>query len=249
MLGTADDGRIVSARRRCLSGSALKLIACATMLLDHVAAHLLRFQAAYTRVLFSAFGADVSWYWIFRSIGRIAFPVYVFLLVEGFLHTRNRVRYGASLGAFALISEVPWDLEHFGVALELSSQNVFFTLLLGYLALCALEAFDANQAAQALALLACFFAVCAIRADYGLMGFGLILVTYGLKHHEALRDAASMGVLSSEPQAILAYPLLALYDGTRGFVGTGALVKYAFYAFYPIHLLIIAVIKMWLGYV
>ena len=219
------------------------------MLLDHVTAHLLRYQLPYTRVLFTAFGTQITWYWIFRSIGRIALPVYAFLLVEGFHHTRSRARYAASLAVFALISEVAWDLEHFAVPLELTSQNVFFTLLLGFLSIWAIEEFSASKPACVLALLACFVAALSLHADYGLSGVGLILVMYGLERHELLRDAASLGMLAFEPQAIIAFPLIALYDGERGFVGKGFAAKYAFYLFYPAHLLVIALIKMWLGYV
>ena len=78
---------LIPGKYRVLSGSALKLIAVVTMLIDHIGFALLSQNPI---VLFSAFGYSVTLYSIARSIGRIAFPIFAFLLVEGFLHTRNR---------------------------------------------------------------------------------------------------------------------------------------------------------------
>ena len=238
---------LLPTQARCLSGSALKLIACATMLIDHCAALILVLDPAYTETLFVCGGIRVSWYLILRSIGRIAFPIYVFLLVEGFFHTRNRARYALSLAIFALISEPIWDYARYGTLLQPGSQNVFFTLLFGFLAMCAIEEFRQEPLTLTLSLLCCVILAFAFCADYGPMGLGLILVTYGLRSREALRDAASVCVLQSEPQAILAYPILAFYSGRRGFVGTNPVLKYAFYAFYPAHLLVLGLILHAMG--
>ena len=234
--------RILPVQARCLSGSALKLIACATMLLDHVAGLLFVHMPQMTATLFVAFNKQISWYYLCRSIGRIAFPIFVFLLVEGFFHTRNRVRYGVSLAIFALISEPIWDYARFGTFAQFGSQNVFFTLLIGYLAMCAVEELRGMPVFMVFALAYCVYMAFSLHADYGPMGLALILVTYGLRSREALRDAASICVLQSEAQAILAYPLLALYNGKRGFVGKSIVAKYAFYAFYPVHLLVLGLI-------
>ena len=239
--------RIVPASYRCLSGSALKLIACVTMLLDHVTALILTHDSAFTVPVVALFGKGYSWYFLFRSIGRIAFPIYVFLLVEGFMHTRNRLRYGISLGVFALISEPIWDFAHFGTFYQTGSQNVFFTLLVAYIAMCLVEEFDHDQLIVVLGLACCVILAFTLKADYGPMGLALGLVTYGLRRHEALRFAASICVLQVEPQAAFSFPFMALYNGKRGFVGKGNVLKYAFYAFYPVHLLILGLILVWMG--
>ena len=103
------------AKFQVLSGSALKLIAITLMLIDHTGLMILYNYPATTATLFSFGGVDYSWYRIFRDIGRAAFPIFCFLLVEGFLHTHNRKKYGLNL-FLLLISpgvgkhEVPWNL-------------------------------------------------------------------------------------------------------------------------------------------
>ena len=118
--------QIIPERWKVLSGSALKCIALITMIVDHTAYVLLT--------------KGTHLYTVMRAIGRLAFPIYCFLITEGFLHTRDRKKYGIRLFLFALISELPWNLMNRGTLLY-EKQNVFLTLLLGYLGLCAVEYF------------------------------------------------------------------------------------------------------------
>lgn len=135
-------------RIKGISGSTLKLIAIFTMLIDHTAATILD-KTLIARGLLSLdptdtaavmqfyadngviYGANI----VMRLIGRIAFPIFCFLLVQGFLHTRNVTKYAIRLALFAAISEVPFDLAFKNRILEFSYQNVFFTLLIGLLTL------------------------------------------------------------------------------------------------------------------
>ncbi|MBQ6875773.1 MAG: hypothetical protein IJN46_06025, partial [Lachnospiraceae bacterium] len=106
-----------------LSADALKWIAMVTMFIDHL---------AYTSL--NPYGPHyVEMYTVMRTIGRIAFPLYCFLLVEGFMHTGNYRRYVLRIGLFALLSEIPFDLALMDSVLEFRSNNVFFTLLAGLL--------------------------------------------------------------------------------------------------------------------
>ena len=122
-------------RRGYLSGSTLKLIAVITMLIDHIGAFILSDLPAGEIVLLATGDFTFTVYNAFRLVGRTAFPIYCFLIAEGAVHTRNRIRYGCNLLIFACISEIPWDLIH-ADSLLYERQNVFFTLLFGYLCIC-----------------------------------------------------------------------------------------------------------------
>ncbi len=134
--------------KKGITGSSIKIIAIVAMLIDHIAAALI------TRVLIdnglgtldatdptayaswmSQNGALYGLMMVMRCIGRLGFPIFCFLLVEGFQKTSNRLKYAMRLALFALISEIPFDLAISGTWLEFGYQNVFFTLLLGMLAI------------------------------------------------------------------------------------------------------------------
>lgn len=104
-----------------LSGSALKVIAMISMVIDHVALYLMEH--------------GIVLYETMRCIGRIAFPVFAFLIAEGFIHTRSRYRYFFTLLGFAVISEIPWYLLNGADG----THNVMFTLALGVATLMVLE--------------------------------------------------------------------------------------------------------------
>jgi hypothetical protein len=141
-----------------ITGSTLKIIAIVTMFIDHVGASLFEHYMS----ILDASGPDICreiitsklpglWQdWmgdivavqsidlILRAIGRIAFPIFCFLLVEGFLHTRNVKKYLIRLFIFAFISDIPFDLAFFA-EIGLNHQNVFFTLFLGVSALACID--------------------------------------------------------------------------------------------------------------
>jgi hypothetical protein len=130
-----------------LSGSGLKIIAMISMLTDHIAACIIEryMDSAGIALEFMTPNGSVNLiyiiYFVMRLIGRLAFPIYIFLLVEGFLHTRSRVKYLVRLLIFALVSEIPFDVAFqlepcevkSGSLFEFTYQNVFFTLALGLL--------------------------------------------------------------------------------------------------------------------
>ena len=125
-----------------ISGSVLKWIAVITMAIDHMGAG---FLESYVMNAWggSPIGNTFAGRWneilsvdqILRYIGRPAFPIFCFLLVQGFLHTRDVKKYAIRLGIFALISEIPFDLALHIRPFHWQNQNVFFTLLLGLLAI------------------------------------------------------------------------------------------------------------------
>lgn len=222
-------------RMRVFSGSVLKLIAIFSMLIDHTA---VCFSLGAEVTLFSLGGKAFTLYAILRYVGRIAFPLFVFLLVEGFRHTKNRRRYGMRLFLFAVISEIPYNLFRSGNWFD-AKQNVFFTLLLGYLALCALESKHKKWAsAEIVGLFAVAFF---LRADYGYAGFVFILLVYALCKMPLLGAMMSACVLSIASAA--AFVPIGLYNGERGFARSRT-VSYLFYVFYPLHLLVLVLMKI-----
>ena len=118
-----------------LSNSVLKNIAYLTMLIDHF------FAVIFTEIMrrHSMAGYDTELmsrvYSVGRAIGRVSFILFAYLMVEGFLHTKSRPKYLLRLGIFALASEIPFDLAFSGQAIDLSSQNIFFTLFISMLVL------------------------------------------------------------------------------------------------------------------
>lgn len=205
---------------QCLDSFQLKCIAIVSMALDHTGAVLYPSQI-----------------WL-RCLGRIAFPIFCFLIVEGFFHTHDVRRYMGRLGVFALISEIPYDLAFRGVPLEYAHQNVFFTLLIGIGMMVLLERNREWPVKAVILLLAMWLAVL-IRSDYNFRGVLLIFVFYIF--HESRWLAVTAGGLWNflyqgviQKYGVLSVLPLALYNGERG-----RKMKYFFYIFYPAHLLLL----------
>ena len=261
----------VQTRLPHLSGTELKWIAILSMLLDHIGASLIEgvyFQRSVAEMSGSLQqtalppSALFGWVWqldqILRTLGRFAFPIFCFLLVEGFLHTRHFQRYCLRLLVFAFLSEIPFDLAIFGEPVYGDAQNVFFTLLTGLLVMWGLSRAEANalrthaDLRSAFALLpqmcilfAGFAAVILLRSDYDVFGILLIAILYMTRQNRRLQliCGAVICLLYSIP-ATLTFLLIACYDGTRG--KGGKFLQYFFYAFYPLHLLLFGLLRLFL---
>lgn len=141
------------ARKKGISGSTIKIIAVVAMLIDHIAAALLTRMLlirGFNTIMYSNdFEKITQWvienaalYYsvmLMRMVGRLGFPIFCFLLVQGFQKTRSVKKYAMRMALFALISEIPFDLAISGTVMDFGYQNVYFTLLLGLLALCAID--------------------------------------------------------------------------------------------------------------
>lgn len=258
-------------RQGGLSGSAVKLIAIALMAVDHVGAVVLeRLLVAHgltelaTAEQVTAFLAEYgALYWTdfaLRLAGRVAFPLFCFLLVEGFVHTHSVKRYALRLAAFALLSEIPFDLATSGSLLGKTTwwnpayQNVFFTLLVGLLTIWGMDA-CAKRAAwpkwgQRLAELgvcaAGMGAAIVLRADYDFAGVLAIVLFYVLRRRRNWAGAAGCAALLAkgimEASSFVALLPISLYNGRRGLR-----LKYFFYCFYPVHLLLLWLVCVGLG--
>ena len=222
-----------------LSGSVLKMIAVILMIIDHTAGHIL--TSSYP-LSFSVLGRTVTLYQLMRWAGRLSFPIFAFLITEGFIHTHDRRKYGRNLLVFALISEIPWNLEHSGTFFY-NRQNVMFTLLLGFMGLYALEEFADQRTKQAAALLLLFGVSFILKADYGYRGFGLILSLYVLRKNRVLQCIIGICLLTSSWIGGLAFIPINLYNGKRGFIQS-SFAKYLMYAIYPVHMLILYYIRL-----
>lgn len=213
-----------------LSGSALKIIAVLSMVTDHCAYYLLN-------------EGSVA-YEVMRCFGRIAFPVFAFLVAEGFAHTRNRMRYFLSLLLFAFISEAPWYLLNGADG----THDVMFTLALGVLALAAFEGLREHRILCCCSVLLTAWLAAWLRTDYEWRGVLMIVVFYllGMVKNTPVTLCRMMQLLFAFPLmmhygitgALFACVVIFLYDGTRGFIH-GNVAKYGFYAFYPAHLFLL----------
>ena len=205
-----------------MTGFQLKLLAMLAMTADHIGA---------------VFFPEIR---LLRWIGRLAMPVFCFLIGEGARHTRDFRRYALWLGAFALLSELPFDLAFYG-RVTWQHQNVYFTLLLGLLALRALRRpgmegwILALTAALAADLLAC---------DYGMYGVLLILLLDHLRNDFPAQLAATALLnliffgFQSQMLSVLALFLLRLYNGRRGRND-----HRLFYLYYPAHLFLLGILR------
>lgn len=211
------------------SGSALKIIAVLSMMTDHCAYYLM--------------DGNTWAYEVMRCFGRVAFPVFAFLVAEGFAHTRNRMRYFLSLLLFAAISEVPWYLLNGADG----THNVMFTLALGVLALAAFERLREHRVLCCCSILLTAWLAAWLGTDYEWRGVLMIVVFYllGMVKNTPVTLRRMLQLLFAFPLmmhygitgALLACAIIFLYDGTRGFIH-GNVVKYGFYVFYPVHLLL-----------
>ena len=219
-----------------LSGSTLKIIAMVTMLIDHIGA------AVLARMIIAGNVELYDTYRVLRMIGRVAFPIFCFLLIEGFVHTRNAGKYAARLCLFAILSEIPFDLAFASKVLEFEYQNVFFTLVIGLLTIMAYKKIEEleNRTPMSkwfLQLAAAIVGGCAaelLRTDYGMLGVVVIVAFYALRTNRFFQIVAGCILFIENMTALLAFVPVSLYNGTRGLR-----VKWLFYVFYPAHLLIL----------
>ena len=120
-----------------LTSEKLKILAMGTMFLDHAAAAIIFGSGLNeTNPLMEYIGIAM------RLVGRMAFPLYAFLLVQGFLWTRDWSRYVTRMVLFALISEVPFNLVISGEVWYSRTQNTIVTLIIGLICMRMLETLD-----------------------------------------------------------------------------------------------------------
>ena len=220
-----------------ISGSVLKWLAIITMTIDHVGVGLIRYYDQISLMDLSEV------YMMSRMIGRLAFPIFVFLIVQGYQHTANLRKYLMRLFIFALISEIPFDLMGSNQLFSMDHQNIFFTLVIGVAGLAAIEHFEMkNQILPQLgAIILAVFAAEVLNTDYGWYGI-LFIFGVGVLRDQKIRQTI-FGVAMGMAQAVVAsvaFLPIWFYNGKRGRQN-----KWFFYLYYPAHLFIIYVIRQY----
>lgn len=221
-----------------LSSFELKIIALITMVFDHVGA---------------IFFPKIS---ILRVIGRLSFPLFCFLAVQGFLHTKNIYKYLGRIAVCALVSEIFYDLAFFGT-INFNAQNSLFTLLAGIGSLLVMTK-QGYVTGCVFAIVSGYFLSMA-HVNYGLYGTVLTVLIY-FAYRFCMETKKNMylswGIValymvfyqaSIQAFAVFAIIFMVLYSGEEG--PKNKFIKNFFYMFYPIHLLIFDVIKIVLQFI
>jgi len=247
----------------------IKIIAVISMFIDHF--HKIIIVPLYPKIwalpLFSSVFSETQLIWLDKltkhalyGLGRLAFPLFCFLLTEGFHYTKNRKRYIGLMAIFALLSEIPFDLALYGRITRIlglyGHQNVFFTLLLGLLALLCIDKLKPKSdkiyfkvlsvALQAVCVFITCFLASLLNTDYRFRGI-LFIVGFYLTRKNRLLQVITFLLLYTLTYKVLpsifiilsCVPIL-LYNGERG----KANLKYFFYLFYPVHLLILYLLSI-----
>lgn len=244
---------------RGIDGAALKWIAMCSMLIDHIGAVVLEYGLYYQggaermkALLEQPWGVFLYPLSLFlRVLGRPAFLIYCFLLVEGFVHTADRKRYGRNLLLFGFISEIPFNLAVVNRVFDPMYQNVFFELFIGFLILCWIEQAEKMTYGPKEMNLICLYtligcgAAILAGADYNAVGILIIVFLYRFRNSRG-KQAAAAGVLgfietlfpTLGAGALAAVPIW-FYNGKRG----KQKMKFLFYWFYPLHLLALFLIR------
>ncbi len=257
---------------RRYSSASLKGLAILFMIIDHIGAILLP--------AINVTGTYDGIYEIMRTLGRLSYPLFVYLLIQGFKHTRSRLHYLMWLLISAVITEPLFDFAHTLTWLEFGDQNVLFTLALALVLLIFLDKVRTLQYSKPVTMLLSFIGIVLTiiighitNIEYGevtpfyLLGLyaydhdgkktpiqlfgsmlGIIyisLVVKGAIEHPGLITSVSgicrilSSSLSTQLYAALSVFFIAAYDGTKGH----QLNKLFYYAVYPVHLLILGIIK------
>lgn len=235
-----------------ISAAVLHILAMVLMLMDHLWATLLPAQD-----------------WL-TCAGRVAFPIFAFMSVEGYFHTHNFKKYAQRMLLFAVLSEIPFDLMYGGTWFYPVHQNVIWTLLMGLLGIHLMETVRKKQkpwvyvlvSAGVVAAGGILGTLCMV--DYYGVGVLTVFIFYffrGRKWWCLLGQLLALYWVNVQMLGGLMYPiqlfgmefelcqqglaLLALlpiwlYRGRQGYHSKPF--QYACYAFYPVHMLILVLV-------
>ena len=228
---------------RIFSGAQLKYIAFLSMLADHV-------NKALIYPFLSGEGILQHISDVFDILGRIAFPLFAFFLVEGFFKTGNRKKYLASLLIFGIISEIPFDMALSGVFFELNSNNIMFTLALMLITIWTIDILKEKMQNMSkytwypvsfviVGIMCIISMVTGLDYEYHAIMIGYLFYIFYNKRVFAI----FLGYLAifKEVWSLLGFSLILTYNGKRGKQN-----KLFNYCFYPVHLLILGILRIYL---
>ena len=209
-----------------LSGSALKMIALVSMTMDHVGYYAVGLQRG--------LGDSYIYEWM-RSVGRLAFPIFCFLIVKGYLHTSSLKRYMMTMLVAAAISEIPWYLLG-----NRDSHNVIFTMFLGLLAIHVINRLKDNRWLVLITMTIIGGLAWLLNTDYSWKGVCVIVVFFLFRERKLLAIPFGFPLLMEYGVVgtVIGMMLPLGYNGCRGFI-RGRYMKYLFYVYYPFHLTVI----------
>ena len=231
--------------KKCLSNFDLKLIAIITMTIDHIGV---------------VFGTP--FYNLLRAVGRLSFPIFAFLLTEGYVHTKSFSKYFFRLLVLALISEVIYDYVFYGSFIYIGANNIFFTLALGLLTLFLLDKskglinrYFKDKVDLFIILPITYLLIIVVMGlmgeflnfSYGMLGILVISFFYLFKKNfplTVLSVSLSTLILGDTMQYFSLLSLILIYFYNKKL---GKKCKVFFYLYYPLHILVLGVIRMLIG--
>ena len=180
---------------------------------------------------------------IMQLIGGMAIPVFAFLLVEGFRNTSDYKKYLITMIITALVSEIPYDLAICGKAWDLSSQNAMITMSICLIMLKCMDIFKDTAGfmggmVKILIMIAAIVWVSIFRAEYGLCMVLLVTVFYVFDTRNVLKTVLGCIISLMYVTGPISFYGIWCYNGVR----KDRINKYVYYAFYPLHLLVLGVI-------
>lgn len=227
-----------------MTSTKLKIIACVTMLIDHA-------------TLFFDSKADYNLVATMHAIGRLAFPIFAFLIAEGFYHTRNVYKYLSRLLIFAIISQIPYNIVFQHEWIQWEQLNILFNF---FFALFALWIYKKNKYAGIVAVIVIsYLNQSVIHTGYGAYGILLVFFFY-IFRGSFIKQAGSLTILMAAyitELLIRYYPRTSFYMFLQGFAvlslfvlyfyngRKGKDIKYLFYVFYPTHIALLGIVN-WL---
>lgn len=222
-----------------INGAQLKYIAFASMFIDH-------FNKAIITPFLTGTGPMVIITTIFDILGRIAFPIFAFMVVEGFFKTKSQWKYLRNLLFFAVISEIPYDMFQSAEFVNTWSQNILWGLALGLFTIMVIDKLKDYIKKRPLWVFVSLLLVALsslgsmlISSDYEYYAIIIIYLYYIFYDKRLLASGLGYLVIIKEIYAILGFATVLLYNGEKGKQN-----KIFNYLFYPVHLLIFGIIRM-----